>query len=164
MVNDIRRLKWVENSMLRWKSGVTLTNMIRSADLMDCLGINNNNNNNLTFIMCLGNAMQTQKRRSLHIGKRMTSILRHEAEAFPPARQGTILNNYQVIGIAANTSMVLNCAFVTRETQPLEYKHLYSSINVYTSMSFEKPYGFSKLIGRAMKLIGRVQLRFPNEF
>jgi len=25
--------------------------------------------------------------------KRMTSILRHVAEAFPPARQGTILNN-----------------------------------------------------------------------
>jgi len=43
----------------------------------------------------------------------MTSILRHVAEAFPPARQGTTLNNHRVIGIAANTSMVLNCAFVT---------------------------------------------------
>jgi len=43
----------------------------------------------------------------------MTCILRHVAEAFPPARQGTILNNYRVIGIAANTSMVLNCALVT---------------------------------------------------
>jgi len=30
---------------------------------------NNNNNNNLTFIMRLGNAMQTQWRRSLPIGK-----------------------------------------------------------------------------------------------
>jgi len=45
--------------------------------------------------------------------KRMTSILRHVAEAFPPARQGTILNNHRVIGIAANTLMVLNCALVT---------------------------------------------------
>jgi len=39
--------------------------------------------------------------------------LRHVAEAFPPARQGTILNNHRVIGIAANTSMVVNCALET---------------------------------------------------
>jgi len=45
--------------------------------------------------------------------KRMTSILRHVAEAFPPARQGTILNSHRVIGIATKTSMVLNCALVT---------------------------------------------------
>jgi len=45
--------------------------------------------------------------------KRMTSILRHVAEAFPPARQGTILNKHRIIGIAANTSMVQNCALVT---------------------------------------------------
>jgi len=56
--------------------------------------------------------------------KRMTSILRHIAAAFSPARQGTILNSYWVIGIATNTvntsatnavntSMVLNCALVT---------------------------------------------------
>jgi len=45
--------------------------------------------------------------------KRMTSILRHIAEAFPPVRQGTILNSHRVIGIATNTSMVLNCALVT---------------------------------------------------
>jgi len=45
--------------------------------------------------------------------KRMTSILRHVAEAFYPARQGSILNIHRVIGIAANTSMVLNCALVT---------------------------------------------------
>jgi len=37
----------------------------------------------------------------------MTSILRHVAEAFPPARQGTILNSHGVIGIATNTSIVL---------------------------------------------------------
>jgi len=36
--------------------------------------------------------------------------LRHIAEAFPLARQGTILNSHRVIGIATNTSMVLNCA------------------------------------------------------
>ena len=44
---------------------------------------------------------------------RMTSIWRHVADAFPPARQETILNNHRVIGIATNTSMVLNCALVT---------------------------------------------------
>jgi len=43
----------------------------------------------------------------------MTSILRHVAQAFPPARQGTILNNHRVIGFVANTSIVLNCAIVT---------------------------------------------------
>jgi len=41
------------------------------------------------------------------------SILRHVAEAFLPARQGTILNSHRVIGIATNTSMVLNSALVT---------------------------------------------------
>jgi len=43
----------------------------------------------------------------------MISILRHVPEAFPPARQGTILNSHRVIGIATNTSMVLSCALVT---------------------------------------------------
>jgi len=43
----------------------------------------------------------------------MTSILRHVAEAFPPARQGKILNSHRVIGFATNTSMVLNCTLVT---------------------------------------------------
>jgi len=45
--------------------------------------------------------------------KRMTSILRQVADAFPPARQVTILNTHRVIGIVTNTSMVLNCALVT---------------------------------------------------
>jgi len=45
--------------------------------------------------------------------KRMTSILRHVAEAFPPARQGTILYSYRVIGIATNTSIVLTCTLFT---------------------------------------------------
>jgi len=45
--------------------------------------------------------------------KRMTSILRHVAETFPPDRQGTIQNSHLVIGIASNTSMVPNCALVT---------------------------------------------------
>jgi len=43
----------------------------------------------------------------------MTNILRHNAEAFPSARRGTILNSYRVKGIASNTSLVLNCALVT---------------------------------------------------
>jgi len=43
----------------------------------------------------------------------MTSILRHVAEAFHLANQWKILNNHRVIGIAANTSMVLNSALVT---------------------------------------------------
>jgi len=38
--------------------------------------------------------------------KRMTSILRHVAEAFPPAGQGTILNSHRVIGIAMMTADV----------------------------------------------------------
>jgi len=45
--------------------------------------------------------------------KCMTSILRQVAEAFPPARQGIILNSHRVIDIATNTSVVLNCALVT---------------------------------------------------
>jgi len=48
-----------------------------------------------------------------HRQKAVKSILRHVAQAFPPARHGTILNSYRVIGIATNTSMVLNCALVT---------------------------------------------------
>jgi len=61
------------------------------------------------------NVKQTLRRIKSHctLAKRMTSILRHVAEAFPPARQGTILNSHRVIGIATNTSMVLNCALVT---------------------------------------------------
>jgi len=43
----------------------------------------------------------------------MTSILRHVAEAFPPAMQGAILNSHLVISIATNTSRVLNCTLVT---------------------------------------------------
>ena len=43
----------------------------------------------------------------------MTRTLRHAAEAFLPARQGIILKKHQVIGIATNTSMMLNCVLVT---------------------------------------------------
>jgi len=43
----------------------------------------------------------------------MASILRHVAEAFPPARQGIIQNSHRVISIDTNTSIVLNCALVT---------------------------------------------------
>jgi len=61
------------------------------------------------------NVKQTHRRIKSHCttAKRMTSILRYVAEAFPPARQGTILNSHRVIGNATNTSMVLNCALVT---------------------------------------------------
>jgi len=59
-------------------------------------------------------AMQTQRRRSLHISKTHDQHLdsrgilqRH------PASQGTILNSHRVIGIAPNTSTVLNCVLVT---------------------------------------------------
>jgi len=48
-----------------------------------------------------------------HRKERMTSILRHIAEAFPPAKPGTIRNSHRIIGITTNTSMVLNYAFVT---------------------------------------------------
>jgi len=43
----------------------------------------------------------------------LISSFRHVAEAFPPARQGTILNPYPVLCIATNTSMEPNCALVT---------------------------------------------------
>jgi len=39
------------------------------------------------------NIKQTHMRSHCTMAKRMTSILRHVAEAFPPARQGTILNS-----------------------------------------------------------------------
>jgi len=57
--------------------------------------------------------MQTHRRRLLHSDKMHDQHLGHVAEAFPPARQVTILNSHRVIGIATNTSMVLNCALVT---------------------------------------------------
>jgi len=63
--------------------------------------------------MRLNYAMLTQMHRSLTSAQRMTSILRYAAEAFHPAKQGTILNSQTVIGIATNTSMVLHCALVT---------------------------------------------------
>jgi len=53
------------------------------------------------------NVKQTHMRSHCTSAKRMTSILRHVGEAFPPPRQGTILNSHGVIGIATNTSMVL---------------------------------------------------------
>jgi len=59
------------------------------------------------------NVKQTHCRSHGKSAKLMTSILRHVAEAFNPARQGTMLNSHRVIGIATNTSMVLNCALVT---------------------------------------------------
>jgi len=59
------------------------------------------------------NVKQTHRRSHCTSAKLMTSMLRHIAEAFPRASQGTILNSHQVIGIATNTSMVLNSAFVT---------------------------------------------------
>jgi len=60
------------------------------------------------------NVKQTHRRSHCTSAKLMTSMLRHIAEAFPPARQGTILNNHSFISIATNTSMVLlDCALVT---------------------------------------------------
>jgi len=68
-----------------------------------------NNKNILTFILRLKHAMQTQRRRSLHIGKTHDQILRHVAEAFRPARQGTILNSHRVIGIAVKLPILQCC-------------------------------------------------------
>jgi len=51
-------------------------------------------NNNENCILRRKVQKQTQRRRSLYIG-----ILSHVAEAFPFARQGTILNSHRVIGI-----------------------------------------------------------------
>ena len=72
-----------------------------------------NNNNSRTFILRL--IMQCKLRGAGHCSwaRRITSILWHIAEAFLPVRQGTILTNHRVIGIATNISMVLCCALVT---------------------------------------------------
>jgi len=71
-------------------------------------------NNNASHLYCTQKLKQTHRRGSHCTSeKRMNSILRHVAELFPPARQGTILSSHRVIGIATNTSMVLNCALVT---------------------------------------------------
>jgi len=40
--------------------------------------------------------------------KHMTSILRHVAGAFSPARQGTIINSHRVIGIATGAKLRLS--------------------------------------------------------
>jgi len=50
------------------------------------------------------NVKQTHRRSHSTSAKRLTSILRHVAEAFPPARQGTILNSQKHV---TNTSMLL---------------------------------------------------------
>jgi len=50
------------------------------------------------------NAKQTHRRSHCTSAKRMTSILRHVAEAFPPAGQGTILNSHQVTGDHRDTT------------------------------------------------------------
>ena len=42
----------------------------------------------------------------------LSDLLTHVVEVFPPYRQGTILNNRRVIGIATNTPIVRNCALV----------------------------------------------------
>jgi len=54
---------------------------------------NNNNNNNASHLGNIApkNVKQTHRLSHSTSAKRMT-ILRHVAEAFPPARQGTILN------------------------------------------------------------------------
>jgi len=54
-----------------------------------------------------------QNVRTYNCIQRGRDILRHVAEAFPPARQGTIINSHRVTGIATNTSIVLNCVLVT---------------------------------------------------
>jgi len=75
-----------------------------------------NNNNNLTLKIVYGALNMLCKRKGAgHCtsAKRMTSILRNVAEAYPPAKQETILNCHRIISIATNTSMALNCALVT---------------------------------------------------
>ena len=63
--------------------------------------------------MASQNAIQTQSAGHCTSAGRIISVLWHIAEAFPPARQGTIPKNRRVIGIATNISMVLSCALVT---------------------------------------------------
>jgi len=39
MMNDIRRLDWGENTMLRWMCGVILRDTKQTALFMNCLGV-----------------------------------------------------------------------------------------------------------------------------
>ena len=71
-----------------------------------CTYIHINNHNKQKFVLRLKMQKQLLVCHCTSAG-RMTSILRHVAEAFSPARQGTILNNHRVICTATNTSMVL---------------------------------------------------------
>jgi len=75
----------------------------------------NNNINDLTLFLYCALNMLCKLKGADHCtsAKRMTSILRYVAEAFPPAKQWTIINSHRVIGMATNTSMVLNCVLVT---------------------------------------------------
>ena len=50
----------------------------------------------------------------------LPSILKHVAEAFPPPRQESILNNHEIITIATNTQVVLNCFLVTYQMMTAE--------------------------------------------
>ena len=70
----------------------------------------NNNNNTWTFVLHL--KLQSKLAGAGHCTSAgcMTGVLWDIAEAFPPARQRTILNNHRVMGIATNTSMALSCA------------------------------------------------------
>ena len=78
---------------------------------------NNYNNNSRTFILRI--KMQSELRGASKViyictlAGRMTSVMCHIASTFPLARQGTILSNHRVIGIATNTSMMLSCALVS---------------------------------------------------
>jgi len=77
----------------------------------------------------LKHALQTQRRRFLHISKTHDQHL----EAFPPARQGTILNSHRVIGIATNTSMVQNCALGTYVKMTADVGLLWTLSSMFTS-------------------------------
>jgi len=70
------------------------TNQAFSCDLPTL--VNNNNNNNEKYILRRKMRITLRGAGYCTSAKRMTSILRHVAEAFPPARQGTILNSHRV--------------------------------------------------------------------
>jgi len=71
----------------------------------------NNNNNNPTFILRLKHAMQTQRNR--YIGKTHDQHLEACCRGISSCWEGKILISHRVIGIATNTSLVLNWALVT---------------------------------------------------
>jgi len=104
----VKFLEIVLLEAVSWDDTVLITVNDNSTVTITSGGDNNNNNNNynLTFILRLKHAMQTQRRRSLQIGKTHDHHLEACCRGISSCySEGTILNSHRVIDIATNTSI-----------------------------------------------------------